>query len=66
MSSSISPTPGKVNDLSDVYIKAYDVNASLIDVTRFQRYLSGYPSKLFLDVLDLVKKRSKFTFNFEI
>ncbi|MCP4263223.1 MAG: hypothetical protein GY774_37795 [Planctomycetes bacterium] len=48
-------SPKISNDLSEVYLKAYNVNASPIDVIRFKQYLAGYPSKLFLDVLDLVK-----------
>ncbi|MCP3930654.1 MAG: hypothetical protein GY705_16310, partial [Bacteroidetes bacterium] len=51
----VSQSPNNVNDLSEVYLKAYNVNASPIDVIRFKKYLSGYPSKLFLEVLDLVK-----------
>ncbi len=65
MSYCISPTPERVNDLSDVYVKAYDVNASPIDVIRFQNNLSGYPPKLFLEVLDMVKN-SKSTFVIKI
>ncbi len=55
MSFYVSQSPDRVNDLSEVYIKAYDVNASPIDVIRFKNYLTGYPSKLFLEVLDMVK-----------
>ncbi len=53
--SSVDLSHKKSNDLSEVYLKAYNVNASPIDVIRFKQYLSGYPSKLFIDVLDLVK-----------
>ncbi len=48
-------SPKISNDLSEVYLKAYNVNASPIDVIRFRQYLAGYPSKLFIDVLDLIK-----------
>ncbi len=51
----VSQSPNRVNDLSEVYLKAYDVNTSPIDVIHFKNYLSGYPSKLFLEVLDIVK-----------
>ncbi len=50
----VSQSPDRVNDLFEVYIKAYDVNASPIDVIRLKNYLTGYPSKLFLEVLDIV------------
>ncbi len=53
--SNISQVHSNVNKLSDVYLKEYNVNASPIDVIHFQSYLKGYPSKLYWEVVDIVK-----------